>query len=101
MKILVARLAGVSFRPDEVKEHLRTLRDGAQVRLEAEPTNQHDKHAIRVMSGDLHLGYVGAGSPVPGRVRNTDFHRFPEAWAGARFKRNDAGDLLVAIGGDA
>ena len=50
-------IAGVKFRMGAA-DILAALDDGSEVILEPEPTNQYDPHAVRVMSGNRHVGFV-------------------------------------------
>lgn len=42
-------LRGLSFRPLSAKEVANKLEDGAQLKLEREPDNEHDPNAIKVI----------------------------------------------------
>lgn len=53
-------LVGASFRPIEAQLAVRDLVPGDDLELEAEPTNQYDPNAIRVIFDGLHIGYVPA-----------------------------------------
>lgn len=48
------KLVGVSFR----KEAVSALKPGAVVRIKPEPTNPHDKNAMRVTANGEHVGYL-------------------------------------------
>lgn len=50
-------IAGVKFRPG-ANVHLDSLEEGTDLTLVPEPTNKYDRHAIKVMSGDMFVGYV-------------------------------------------
>ena len=39
-------------------DYLDSLPVGTPLRLEREPTNEHDPFAIKVMHGETHIGYV-------------------------------------------
>lgn len=49
---------GVRYRGHEANERISELRPGETLALEKEPTNKANPRAIRVVDGDLHLGYV-------------------------------------------
>jgi hypothetical protein len=49
---------GVRHREPEASERISELQSGYTLTLEKEPTNRVNPDAIRVMDGDLHLGYV-------------------------------------------
>lgn len=51
-------IAGVKFRGIEEQVRARNLAEGEIVQLVAEPDNKYDPNAIKVMSGELLLGYV-------------------------------------------
>lgn len=63
-----ANLVGVTFRPAEAKEIVKSLtrEDGDKLRLQAEPDNEYDNHAVMVFyvrdelipDADLHIGYL-------------------------------------------
>lgn len=55
-------LVGVTFRGAEAKEIVKhlTREDGSKLSLEAEPTNEYDSNAVKVIfdpTGD-HIGYI-------------------------------------------
>lgn len=49
---------GVRYRESSASAKISTLPPGYELRLEAEPTNTVNPHAIKIMDGDLHFGYV-------------------------------------------
>lgn len=49
---------GVRHREPEASERIARLRPGDTLTLEKDPTNNVNPHAIKVMDGGLHLGYV-------------------------------------------
>lgn len=51
-------LRGGKFRTMDEKEVMLRMQRGDSVTLIREPENPHDPNAIRVMSGDAHIGYV-------------------------------------------
>jgi hypothetical protein len=59
-RIRVVRLAGVSYRPDELQDD--AFAPGNRLRLVAEPDNVHDPNAIAVWDADQRVqgGYVPA-----------------------------------------
>lgn len=74
-------LVGVSFRGKEVRELVKTLTpdDGHLLSLEAEPDNEYDDHAVKVLYdvGSVHLGYV---------AREANAELFEELQAGSEFE---------------
>lgn len=63
-------LVGVSFRGKEARAIITSLTpdDGDSLRLEAEPDNEYDDHAVKVLYADgTHLGYIA-------RDNNTRLH---------------------------
>jgi hypothetical protein len=50
-------LAGVKFR-EGAAAHLETIEHGAAMTLEADPANEHDPDAVKVMHGDVHVGFI-------------------------------------------
>lgn len=50
-------IAGVQFRLG-AKDHLDTLDGGHRFTLEPEPDNAYDEHAVKILDGDRHVGYV-------------------------------------------
>lgn len=50
-------IAGVKFRPGAA-DYLAKLGNCDSLTLVPEPTNQFDPHAVQVMHGPMHLGYV-------------------------------------------
>lgn len=51
-----AYIAGAKFR--DADAYLKALPDGTAFALEAEPTNQHDPNAVKVLHDGRHVGYV-------------------------------------------
>jgi hypothetical protein len=63
----VVCVAGTTFRPDAVKG----VQHYSNVKLEPEPTNQHDPNALKVVVSGEHVGYVPRGKPIsPGAKVN-------------------------------
>jgi hypothetical protein len=58
-------LVGMKFRPQEARDHLAALPNGAPLVLKREPGNQHDRYAVQVWSGDVHIGYVKGSQVQP------------------------------------
>jgi len=50
-----SKVNGTTFRPDLPWAQLR---NGLRLELVREPTNEHDKNAIKVMFVEYHLGYI-------------------------------------------
>lgn len=92
MKIEVA-IAGASFR-EEGTDIVTTLKVGQRFRLEAEPSNPHDRNAVKVLVDEFaygrrtprtyHLGYVPRkwSGTVTAALKNNRLH----VWA---VKEND------------
>ena len=59
-RIRVVKVAGVSYRPDELQDD--AFAPGRRLALAAEPQNEHDPHAIAVWDADrrVQAGYVPA-----------------------------------------
>lgn len=53
-----ATVAGNSFRDDEGKEAYKALTKGDVLTLVLEPDNVHDLFAVKLLAGDIHIGYV-------------------------------------------
>jgi hypothetical protein len=56
-KIMLLKLVGVTFATDRNPE-LKQLRPSGVVSFEAEPDNEYDPNAVKVMYKDQHIGYV-------------------------------------------
>ena len=54
---MLLKLVGVTFATDRNPE-LKQLRPSGSVSFEAEPDNEHDTNAVKVMYKDQHIGYV-------------------------------------------
>lgn len=55
----IINVAGVIFRPRDVKDLIRSDVDiGTMLTLEREPDNKHDPNAIKLLFNDVHIGYV-------------------------------------------
>lgn len=54
---MLSYTAGVTYRPG-AREHLARLIPGEVLTLCPEPTNKYDKNAVRVLDGEIELGYV-------------------------------------------
>jgi|3_EtaG_2_1085321.scaffolds.fasta_scaffold271658_2 hypothetical protein len=50
-------IVGTNFRKG-AKAHLDTLEEGTELTLEPEPTNKYDPHAVKVISGEMFVGYI-------------------------------------------
>lgn len=55
LRPFVAPVNGTTFRGEHV---LDGVTEGLYLSLEGEPDNQYDPHAIKVLDGDRHLGYL-------------------------------------------
>lgn len=63
-------IQGVKFRPKEIRQVIANLKKGEELSLEAEPTNNFDPYAIRILNADGDfLGYVEKGVAA-------DIHKF-------------------------
>jgi len=54
-------LVGASFRTSADREQLRTAVVGDTVELEADPDNEYDAHAVRVLLNEHHIGFIPRG----------------------------------------
>ena len=54
---MILKLAGVTFAGDR-NPAIKKLMPQGSVSFEAEPDNEHDSNAVKVMYKDLHIGYV-------------------------------------------
>jgi len=100
MKIEVA-IAGASFR-EEGTDIVTTLRVGQRFRLESEPSNPHDRNAVKVLVDEFpygrrkprtyHLGYVPRkwSGTVTAALKNNRLH----VWA---VKENDLWGTLSIL----
>lgn len=57
-KTETCRVSGISHRGDKARKALRLADDGAFVYLYAEPDNKFDSSAVKVVLGDVHIGYI-------------------------------------------
>jgi hypothetical protein len=59
MKIDI-KIVGTSYRGDDAEKQIRAMLNGGDlpVSLEADEKNEHDKHAVKIMVGDTHVGFV-------------------------------------------
>lgn len=63
-------IQGVKFRPKHIREVVANLKKGEELSLEAEPHNEYDSNAIRIINADGDfLGYVEKGTAA-------DIHEF-------------------------
>jgi len=53
-----AKVMGVFARPPEVKEMFKALPVNSPLTFEEEPTNPHDKYAVKILAGGTFIGYV-------------------------------------------
>lgn len=51
-------VAGISYRGEDAYRALKYATDDSIIALVAEPTNLHDKNAVKVMLDDVHIGYI-------------------------------------------
>ncbi|MBX3490858.1 HIRAN domain-containing protein [Parvibaculum sp.] len=56
-------IAGVKFRLGAA-EHLESIEHGAPMAVEADPENEFDRNAVKVMHGDQHVGFIPKGPNV-------------------------------------
>lgn len=55
MEQINSKIAGVSFRQEDVK----TLKEGQELILKREPTNQYDSNAIQILTKeDVMIGFI-------------------------------------------
>lgn len=60
MSTFTFTVVGAFARPAESKEVLKALRPGDTVTLEADPDNEYDSSAVKVMASGHHIGFVPA-----------------------------------------
>lgn len=53
-------MVGATFRPAEAKDIIKALRIGDIVDLEADPDNEYDATAVKVMRDGTHIGFIPA-----------------------------------------
>lgn len=58
MPTITTVLAGCNFRPSEARARCKQLRLREAVELEADPNNEYDNHAVRVLVDDQFIGFV-------------------------------------------
>lgn len=51
-------VVGVTFRPAQVKNIVKSLNIGDEVQLQADPENEYDSTAVAVYYDDTHIGFV-------------------------------------------
>ena len=66
-QIEVVSVVGITFRKEALKSAMESR--SFSPTLVPEPTNMHDKEAIRVEINDKHLGYIPRGKQVPPESR--------------------------------
>lgn len=52
------KVAGISYRGEDAYRALKYASNDSIITLVAEPTNPHDKNAVKVMLDDIHIGYI-------------------------------------------
>jgi hypothetical protein len=55
------RVVGMHFRGGGAKDVAAAMTEATPITLEREPENPHDAYAIKVIVGDLHIGYIERG----------------------------------------
>jgi hypothetical protein len=58
-------LAGCNFRPAEARERCKQLGIGEQVELEADPDNEYDGNAVKVLADGVFIGFVARADNGP------------------------------------
>ena len=53
-----ALVKGMHFRGPRAVEAVSLFEEGSELSLEREPDNAYDAYAIKVIFGDLHIGYI-------------------------------------------
>jgi len=56
----VFTLVGMKFRGKDIVALVDGLKDGQELTLEREPSNEYDAKAVKVMMGITHIGYIKA-----------------------------------------
>ena len=67
MKIVLFQgfVRGMHYRGPAARLAASKMVVGAELKLDLEPNNPADVHAIKLLSGDVHLGYVPRGPNEP------------------------------------
>lgn len=55
------RVVGMHFRGGGAKDVAAAMTEATPIVLEPEPENQFDAYAIKVLVGDMHIGYIERG----------------------------------------
>jgi hypothetical protein len=58
MTTITTVLAGCNFRPAEARDLIKSAGIGDSFTLEADPTNQYDSQAVKVLYKDVFVGFV-------------------------------------------
>ena len=58
MNHVTTTLAGANFRPSEARAVCKALEIGEAVTLEADPDNEYDENAVRIMARGEFIGFV-------------------------------------------
>lgn len=64
MPTIQTTLAGLNFRPIEARAVFAALSPGASLSLEAEPFNQYDAYAVKIITEGEHIGYIASGMNI-------------------------------------
>ena len=90
---------GLWFRSDEEKAAAFALEPGDPVTLEREPDNEFDPNAIKVLTGDSHIGYIDAGAAalLCSLLEDEDGAEMPSATFIRQVPYNNAVHLLLDV----
>ncbi len=58
MAKIVTSIVGSTYRGSQASKMVARLKGGSTLTLQRDPLNKHDKYAVKVMLGDLHLGFL-------------------------------------------
>lgn len=80
-------LRGISFRPKDVKEYIRTLATGDEVQLRRDSENKHDANAVAIDHNGTFLGFVHKDVAVdlaPLLDDEVEFRAYIHSWLSAQ-----------------
>lgn len=57
-RILEFEIAGLYYRPSHVHDEAGYLNVGDMLDLKLNPSNEYDSYAVKIMTGNIHLGFI-------------------------------------------
>lgn len=57
-RILEFEIAGLYYRPSHAHDEASYLNAGDMLDLKLNPSNEYDSYAVKIMSGNVHLGFI-------------------------------------------